>query len=108
MFQVFQLLFILFALLAMSQVVRRKKEGLLSTLGLFFWIIVWIAAIGAVLYPDSTQFVADTFGIGRGTDFVVYISLAAMFFALFRLHIKIESMQRDLTKVVRCDSLKDS
>lgn len=106
MLQLFQILFVLFALLAMSQVVRRKKDGLLSTLGLVFWIIVWIAAIGAVLWPNSTQFLADSFGIGRGTDFVVYISLAAMFFALFRLHIKIESMQRDLTKVVRKDALK--
>jgi len=106
MLQVFQVIFVLFALFAMGQVLGRKKQELLSVNGALFWLLVWCAAIVVVVWPDLTQKIADRFGIGRGADFVLYIALASMFFAVFRLHIKIESMQRDITKVVRKEALK--
>jgi len=61
--------------------------------------------MGFVWWPDSTVIVANYLGIGRGTDLILYISLAVIFFILFRLHVKIESIGRDITKVVRKDSL---
>lgn len=107
MLPLFQIIFVLFALLVISQVLKRKKSGHLSSLGMLFWILVWVGASVAVLWPDATQTLANYFGIGRGTDFVVYSALAIMFFGLFRLHIKIESMQRDITAVVRKKALKE-
>lgn len=101
----FQILFVLFALFVMREILKRKSSGLLSLPGAIFWIVLWILALIAVLAPSTTQMLASYFGIGRGTDFVVYVSFAVMFFVLFRLHIKIESIQRDITKVVRKDTL---
>jgi hypothetical protein len=102
---IFQIFFIGFVFFAVLSVFKRKKEGLLGNKGGVFWIIFWIAAAFAVLSPESTTVVANYLGIGRGTDFVVYVSLAAMFFVLFRLHVKIESIGRDVTKAVRNTSL---
>jgi len=107
MLALFQLVFILFSLFVISQAFRRRKHGLLSTPGMLFWVVLWLSAIGSVLYPDITQVIASYFGIGRGTDFVVYSAFAIMFFVLFRLHIKIESLQRDITKIVRKDALEE-
>lgn len=107
MLAVFQILFVLFALFVISQIFQRRKNGLLSIAGTSFWIFIWLFAILAVLVPQATQVLASYFGIGRGTDFVVYVSFAIMFFVLFRLHIKLESMQRDVTKIVRKDTLED-
>lgn len=101
----FQILFTAFALFAIGSVVKRKKEGLLGPKGVFFWVGFWVLACVAVLWPNSTVIFANTFGIGRGTDFVLYISLVIIFFVLFRLHIKLESIGRDITKVVRRDTL---
>ncbi len=108
MLALFQLIFVIFGLFVISQIAHRRNQRLLSNGGAVFWIIVWIFAVGAVLWPQVTQIVASYFGIGRGTDFVVYISFAIMFFVLFRLHIKIESMQRDITKIVRTDAIKNA
>lgn len=108
MLAVFQILFVLFSLFVIGQIFQRRKNGLLSITGTVFWILLWLLAILAVLLPQATQVVASYFGIGRGTDFVVYVSFAIMFFVLFRLHIKLESMQRDITKIVRKDSLEDA
>ncbi len=101
----FQILFSLFALFAIGNVVKRKKEGLLGPKGLVFWVVFWLLAMVAVLWPNSTVVVANTFGIGRGTDFILYISIALLFYLVFKLHIKLESVGRDITTVVRKETL---
>ena len=101
----FQILFTLFALFAIVSVIKRKKEGLLGSKGVFFWIGFWVLACVAVLWPNSTVIIANTFGIGRGTDFVIYVALVIIFYILFRLHIKLESVGRDITKVVRREAV---
>jgi len=101
----FQTLFILFALFVVFVVFRKKREGLLGPKGAAFWFVFWVLAVVAVLWPDSTTVLANYLGIGRGTDFIVYVSLAVMFFVLFKLHIKVESIGRDVTKVVRKEAL---
>ena len=103
---IFQILFLLFALFAIASVIKKKQENLVGPKGLFFWLVFWILAIFVVLWPDSTFILANYFGISRGADLVVYVSLALIFFILFRLHIKLESVGRDITKVVRDKFLK--
>jgi len=104
----FQILFILFALFVVVVVFRKRREGLLGPKGVIFWTLFWALAVVAVLWPDSTTVLANYLGIGRGTDFIVYVSLATMFFILFRLHIKVESIGRDVTKVVRKEALNNT
>ena len=103
----FQLLFSLFALFAIFSVVKKKQEGLLGPKGTLFWLLFWLIAIIFVWWPNSTVILANYIGIGRGTDLILYVSLAVIFFILFRLHVKIESIGRDITKVVRKETLGD-
>lgn len=91
---------------AIVSVIRKKREGLLGPKGLFFWLSFWILAIFVVLWPDSTFVLSNYFGISRGADLVVYVSLALIFFILFRLHVKLESVGRSLTKMVRKEALE--
>jgi hypothetical protein len=37
----------------------------------------------------------------------VYLSVIVLFYMIFRLVVKIESMQQDITKLVRAISMKD-
>lgn len=97
----FQIIFVLVSLVAIWGVVQRRQERLLGPRGALFWTLFWIAADIAVIWPESTTMLANLFGIGRGTDFVLYVGLVILFFLLFRLHIKIESVGRDVTRVVR-------
>ena len=101
MLLLFQLLLILFSLYAIWPVIQKQREGSLSRRGLSFWVIFWLLADLAVIWPNSTTVLANALGIGRGSDLVIYISLALLFFLIFKLHIKIESINRDITKVVR-------
>ncbi|MBI5222071.1 MAG: DUF2304 domain-containing protein [Candidatus Magasanikbacteria bacterium] len=102
---IFQLLFILFPLFAIISVIKRKREGLLGPRGTIFWVLFWLAAAVFVWWPDSTTIVANKFGIGRGADLVFYVSLVVIFYILFKLNVKLESVGRDVTKVVRNKAL---
>lgn len=101
----FQILFTLFAAFAILSVVQKRKVGLLGPKGVIFWFLFWVAAIVVVLWPASATQIAKMFGIGRGADFIIYSAFAILFYLVFRLHIKIESLGRDLTKVVRDKAL---
>ena len=106
MLLIFQILFSLFALFAVGGVIRKRKDGLLGPKGAIFWTIFWLVAAVAVWWPNSTTILANTFGIGRGTDLVLYISLMIIFYILFRLNVKIEGLNRGLTKMVRKGALE--
>jgi hypothetical protein len=104
----FQIIFIVFSVAAAGAALRRHKANELSARAAWFWVLFWLVADLAVLWPDAVTRVANRFGIGRGTDFVVYVAMAAMFFLLFRFHVKLELLNRDITKVVRRDALHES
>lgn len=103
----FQLIFFIFSLVALAGVWRRGRIGVLGPEGMWFWILFWFMADVAVWWPNSTTLLANRLGIGRGTDFVLYVSLMIIFYLLFRLHIKVETIGRDVTKVVRRNALDE-
>lgn len=107
MLLIFQILFSLFCLFVISNVLGRKKDGMLSLRGAAFWSVFWLVAAGFVWWPNATTMIANAFGIGRGSDFVLYSAVAVIFFVLFRLHIKLEAVQRDVTTAVRRDALDE-
>jgi hypothetical protein len=98
---IFQALFSIFAVLAILAVIKKSKENLLGPKGVFFWITFWVGVLVVVFWPESASLVATKFGIGRGSDFVFYLAFVVLFYLVFRLHIKIESVGRDITRVVR-------
>ena len=104
---IIQTLLIIFFLFALIKVIGRFRTGDLTKAGLVWWSLFWVAAAVVVLLPNSTAYFAKLVGIGRGADLVVYLSLAAIFFILFKLMIKIESLNKDITKLTRKMTLKD-
>ena len=102
-----QSLLTIFFIFAIFKVVGRYRAGDLSWRGLVFWLLFWIAAGVVVVMPDSTSYFARIVGIGRGADLVVYVALALLFFMVFRLMVRLEKINRDITKVVRKNALND-
>lgn len=104
----FQILFTLFALFVLIKTIARYKAKELSVKMLVFWMIFWLLAEAVVLSPRLADLVAYSVGIGRGADLIVYVSIAGLFFLFFRLLVKQERMNRDITKLTRKISLMES
>jgi len=103
---IFQLLISIIVLIAIANVIAKKKDNTLGPKAMLFWILFWLAVVCVVIWPNSVQLIADYIGIGRGADVVVYSALVVLFFLVFKMNIKIEGLKRDLTKVVREKSLE--
>ena len=102
-----QILLVIFFLFALFKVVSRFRSGDLNSTGMIGWVIFWVLAILVVLLPDSTSILAKMVGITRGADLVVYVALAVIFFIIFKLMVRIETLNRDITKLTRKISLDE-
>lgn len=103
-----QILLLAVIVFAISRVALRSKSGELRPVESVLWIAFWIAAGIAVLYPGLTVRLANSIGVGRGTDLVSYISFVILFYLVFRIIVRLERIERSVTHVVRQQSLSEA
>jgi len=104
---IIQLLITLFVLFAISRVWLRYNDGSLSLVSSFFWSIIWMGLGVVVWVPNITTSFADLIGVGRGADALVYISVVILFYGLFRVYVKLEFIEHEITSLVRNNALKE-
>ncbi len=99
--EIIQIVIIIFALFALSRAFLRFKDNKLTKNEFIFWVILWVAVIIVSLIPTITGPISNVFGIGRGMDLIIYISIIILFYLIFRLYVKLESIEKEITMVVR-------
>jgi small membrane protein len=87
----------LFVFFAASRAYLRFKDRSLSMTGFIFWTLVWLAALVFIFFPDMSSIVAGTIGLGRGVDAVFLLSIVLLFYLVFRLYIKIDTIDKNIT-----------
>lgn len=103
--QIFLLALVLFAV---TRVYLRAKEKILSPKTALFWFLIWTAAAVGILLPTTTTNLAQIVGVGRGVDVIVYISLALLFYLVFRLYVMVEDLRHEITTLIRQIALSTS
>ena len=101
-----QIVLFIFLIFVVSRVVLRLKDGNLTIGGFLFWVSLWSMGGVAVVYPSFTSYLAKKIGIQRGTDVAVYLSLALLFYLIFRTNILIEDLKNEITCLTREIALK--
>lgn len=93
--------------LSLIAVWRRRREMKLS-LGLaWIWSLVWLAVAVVFWWPELTSRVADILHIGRGADVVTYSAIIILLYAVFRLFVRMDSLDRSITTLTREIALRD-
>ena len=106
MVSVIQIMASIFSLFALSRVILRAKDKKITNNELIFWLGIWISFIVIVLFPDIMSYIAIKLGISRGTDVILYGSVGVLFYLIFRLYVKIEETEREITTLVREKALE--
>jgi hypothetical protein len=57
--------------------------------------------------PESTSYLANILGVGRGADLIIYLSVIVIFYLLFRVFIRLNKIDSEITKITRKDALKN-
>ncbi len=100
-----QILLTLFALFAVSRVILAFRSGTLSFRELIVWISIWSSIIVVAYYPQLTDILVKFTGLKRGIDSLVYISIVVLFYSTYRIYMKIEKIEQEITGIVRESAL---
>lgn len=103
-----QIVLVLFSIFALTRVYLRFQEKVIPAKTAFFWILIWVAALVGILLPKTTTKIASIFGVGRGVDVIVYISLALLFYLVFRIYVMIQDIRHEITTIIRKIALRDA
>jgi len=79
----------------------------LSAGGFIFWVLFWLIVLLVVWQPSLSSELANFLGVGRGADLVIYVSIALLFYLIFRLTVKAEKIERNITTLAREIALKE-
>lgn len=91
----------IFVFFAASRAFLRYREGALSLGAFLFWLVIWAGIELVVWVPNTLDAIAARIGIGRGIDAIVYGSIVALFYMTYRLYVKAENIEHEITQLVR-------
>ena len=106
MVQIIQTVGVLFGLFALINVYLSYKRNIIRTYGFLFWELVWISTIAVAVYPSILRIISDVLQIERGIDSLIYVSIVVLFYLLFKLYVRYDALEKEITKLVRMISLE--
>lgn len=98
---IYQPIGIIIGILGLIIAFIRFREGKSSLGMLIFWLVIWISIIMVSIYPSSTTFFANIFGIGRGLDLILILGLIGCYYLIFKIYTMIEQVESEITDLVR-------
>ena len=106
-FVAIQIIIVAIAAFVLVGAVRRFRRREISLRRLIAWAVLWVAAGVVVLIPQTSERLAALLGVGRGVDVVIYLSIALLFYLQYRIFTRFDKIERDITKVVREQALRN-
>ena len=71
------------------------------------WVFVCLIVNFFAFAPKFSDPLAGFFGFGRGLDLLLVFGYALLVYAIFRLYVKIDELNRNTTELVRALAIKD-
>jgi hypothetical protein len=79
-----------------------KKRDKVSANEFIFWLVFWLLAASGVIFVKDLDALAARLGFSAsGIQIILYAAVAVLFYMNFRLRLKIEKMDKDITAVAR-------
>lgn len=91
----------LLTLVAIRRGWASRREGAI-------WVLVWVAAGVAIVWPDVTTVIARKLGIRRGADLLLYCSVVAMMTGFLMVYVRLRRIRREMTLLVRQLAIRDA
>lgn len=96
------------ALVVVDRLIRfLKKEESQSFFKLFSTLIIWLPILIISVNPDAAYSIINRLGLGQNLNPLIFISFILVFALLFKLLSLIENLERNITKIVREQALKE-
>jgi hypothetical protein len=104
---VIQFVILVFIVFVLGRIVSRWRAQQITGREVAVWTVFWVGVAAAVIFPRFTDVIAAAVGVSRGADLLVYLSVIGLFFVAFKIIVRLDQLERDLTKLVRGLALRD-
>ncbi|MBI4146966.1 DUF2304 family protein [Candidatus Woesearchaeota archaeon] len=101
--QIIAILVTVFGILRAFALFRERR---LTGQWLVFWLVIWGGLSVIAFLPGLASGVSKPFGVERGVDLIVYLSIILLFYLVFRIYLRLENLERNTTRLVREFALK--
>ena len=103
-----QIIAISIVLFFLIRLVSQKNKNKISQTEFLLWLFFWIFSALVVIFIKYIDSLVAFLGFSAaGIDVLLYLAIAVLFYLLFRIRIKMEKIEKDITVLVRKISLKD-
>ena len=107
MFQ--QLVAILIIIFFLARLIYQKIRGQILFLEFLIWLFFWVAAVFAVIFLKQIDALVLSLGFSSsGIDILLYLGFVFLIYLVFKLRLKLEKMERNITKLVREIAIKNN
>lgn len=104
----FSYLLVTAAVIMLGKTVYKYSEKKFTAIEALVWSALWVG-VGVISFaPRLVSWLAGLVGIGRGVDLVIYVSILALFYLVFRLFDRVEQLSEELTSFVREKAIEDA
>lgn len=102
-----QLIAIIIIAFFLSRLFWQKRRGGISNGEFSFWVVFWLLSACAVLGVRYLDRISSALGISSsGIDILAYLGILLLFHFIFRIRIRIEKMEKNITTLTREIALK--
>ncbi len=86
----------------------QKQKKQIGVNEFIFWLVFWFGAGFLILALKQIDQLALRLGFSSsGIEILLYLGIVILFYFIFRLRLKIEKIEKDITKIVRKIALKE-
>lgn len=80
----------------------QKKKEQIELAEFIFWLCFWLLAGVAIIFIKDIDLLLTDLGFSSsGINVLFYLAVILLFYLVFKLRIKLEKTNRDITKVIR-------
>lgn len=83
------------------------KNKRVSFRTLLFWLGLWLIISAAFLFPKTADWLAQMLGLEKGADVAIYSSILLIFYLVFKVFLRLEKIESNITAIIREISLRD-
>ncbi len=106
MFQ--QFLAIIIILFFLFRLYSQKKKKQISANEFVIWFIFWFFSGIAIVFLKQIDLFVNYLGFSSsGINILLYVAFLIILYMVFKMRIKIEKQERNITKIIREISLRD-
>ena len=100
MFQ--QIIALIIILFFISRLFWQKKKKQISNNEFLFWFLFWILSGLAIIFLKTLDKIVANLGFsGSGIEILFYLAVIVLFYLVFKLRIRLEKINKNITKIIR-------